>query len=284
MNSYLIKKGLSKGELKETVEEFLSPNGVLYLVMNRPEVHNAFNAAQILLITEKLEKAQANPKVKVIVLAGEGKSFCAGGDINYMRSMGQNSFDENKKDGLALAKLMHTLYFLPKPTIARVQGAAFGGGVGLMCCCDIVMGTPDIKIGLSEVKIGVVASTISPYLLKALGTKVAKRFLLTAEILNAEKALRFGFISEISETTEIDEAIDQLTQTLLKNAPQAIQKTKSLILKIADTEIDQDLIDYTAESIANARASDEGKEGLSAFLEKRKPNWPKKYLIHGTSN
>lgn len=273
MRSYLNNLGLKDQSSKEQLLEFISPEGVLYLVMNRPEVHNAFDSEQIKNLTEALVNAKSNPKVRVIVLAGEGKSFCAGGDINYMKTVGQNSFEENKADALALAQLMNTLYYHPKPTIAQVKGAVFGGGVGLVCCCDIAVGSSDIKLALSEVKIGVIASTISPYVINAVGTKTAKRFMLTGETLTAEKALKHGFISEIADTNQLDDAIEILTQSLLKNGPEALQKTKALVFEVAQKEIDQKLIDFTADSIAQVRSSPEAKEGLSAFLEKRKPLW-----------
>ena len=273
MRSYLNNLGLKNQSSKEQLLEFISPEGVLYLVMNRPEVHNAFDSEQIKNLTEALVNAKSNPKVRVIVLAGEGKSFCAGGDINYMKTVGQNSFEENKADALALAQLMNTLCYHPKPTIAQVKGAVFGGGVGLVCCCDIAVGSSDIKLALSEVKIGVIASTISPYVINAVGTKTAKRFMLTGETLTSEKALKHGFISEIADTNQLDDAIEILTQSLLKNGPEALQKTKALVFEVAQKEIDKKLVDFTADSIAQVRSSPEAKEGLSAFLEKRKPLW-----------
>ena len=273
MRSYLNNLGLKNQSSKEQLLEFISPEGVLYLVMNRPKVHNAFDSEQIKNLTEALVNAKSNPKVRVIVLAGEGKSFCAGGDINYMKTVGQNSFEENKADALALAQLMNILCYHPKPTIAQVKGAVFGGGVGLVCCCDIAVGSSDIKLALSEVKIGVIASTISPYVINAVGTKTAKRFMLTGETLTSEKALKHGFISEIADTNQLDDAIEILTQSLLKNGPEALQKTKALVFEVAQKEIDQKLIDFTADSIAKVRSSPEAKEGLSAFLEKRKPLW-----------
>ena len=273
MKSYLNNLGLKNQSSKEELLEFITPGGVLYLVMNRPEVHNAFDSEQMKNLTQALEKAKSNPKVRVVVLTGEGKSFCAGGDINYMQTMGQNTFEENKADGLALAQLMNSLYYLPKPTIAQVKGAVFGGGVGLVCCCDIAVGSSDIKLALSEVKIGVIASTISPYVIQAVGTKTAKRLMLTGETLTSEMALKHGFISEIAETNQLENAIEMLTQSLLKNGPEALQKTKALVFEVAQKEIDQKLMDFTADSIAQVRSSPEAKEGLSAFLEKRKPLW-----------
>ncbi len=188
MITYLTDLGLSNNVSHESVQEFLSPDGVLYIVMNRPEVQNAFNSEQIVLLTEALENVESNPEVKAVVLCGEGKNFCAGGDINYMRRMGQNSFQENKEDALQLAHLMHTLNEFPKPTIARVNGAAYGGGVGLLCCCDMAFGTEETKICLSEVKIGMVPATIGPYVINAIGLRNAHRFMLTAEVMQRARS------------------------------------------------------------------------------------------------
>ena len=190
MIAYLTNLGLSNSVSHNSVQEFLTPDGVLYIVMNRPEVQNAFNSKQIVLLTEALENAASNPEVKVVVLCGEGKNFCAGGDINYMKQMGQNSFQENKEDALQLAHLMHTLNELPKPTIARVNGAAYGGGVGLLCCCDMAFGTEDTKICLSEVKIGMVPATIAPYVMNAIGLRNAHRLMLTAEVMQGQEAVQ----------------------------------------------------------------------------------------------
>lgn len=273
MSSFPKNLNLNDISVSETVQEFLSTKGLLYIVMNRPEVHNAFNEEQIRLLTEALLRAKNNTLVKIVILAGTGKSFCAGADINYMRRMGQNSFKQNKEDGLALAKLMHTLYSLPKPTIARVQGATFGGGIGLVCCCDIAIGTKETKLALSEVKLGLIASTISPYVIRVIGERATKRLLLTAEMLTAKMAFDYGFLFEIVETEELDNSINKLTHTILKNAPEAIQKTKKIILEISSKPINKQLMEFTAESIANVRATPEAKEGLEAFLEKRKPKW-----------
>lgn len=276
MIAYLTDLGLSNSVSHKSVQEFLTPDGVLYIVMNRPEVQNAFNSKQIVLLTEALENAASNPEVKVVVLCGEGKNFCAGGDINYMKRMGQNSFQENKEDALQLAHLMHTLNELPKPTIARVNGAAYGGGVGLLCCCDMAFGTEDTKICLSEVKIGMVPATIAPYVMNAIGLRNAHRLMLTAEVMQGQEAVNCNFLNAIFPTSEFSKKVDALALKITTNAPNALEVTKSILLNLAHQPVDEGVIDYTADVIASVRESEEGKEGLTSFIEKRKPNWTPK--------
>lgn len=276
MIAYLTDLGLSNSVSHNSVQEFLTPDGVLYIVMNRPEVQNAFNSKQIVLLTEALENAASNPEVKVVVLCGEGKNFCAGGDINYMKQMGQNSFQENKEDALQLAHLMHTLNELPKPTIARVNGAAYGGGVGLLCCCDMAFGTEDTKICLSEVKIGMVPATIAPYVMNAIGLRNAHRLMLTAEVMQGQEAVNCNFLNAIFPTSEFSKKVDALALKITTNAPNALEVTKSILLNLAHQPVDEGVIDYTADVIASVRESEEGKEGLTSFIEKRKPNWTPK--------
>jgi len=276
MIAYLTNLGLSNSVLHNSVQEFLTPDGVLYIVMNRPEVQNAFNSKQIVLLTVALENAASNPEVKVVVLCGEGKNFCAGGDINYMKQMGQNSFQENKEDALQLAHLMHTLNELPKPTIARVNGAAYGGGVGLLCCCDMAFGTEDTKICLSEVKIGMVPATIAPYVMNAIGLRNAHRLMLTAEVMQGQEAVNCNFLNAIFPTSEFSKKVDALALKITTNAPNALEITKSILLNLAHQSVDKGVIDYTADVIASVRESEEGKEGLTSFIEKRKPNWTPK--------
>ena len=276
MIAYLTDLGLSNSVSHKSVQEFLTPDGVLYIVMNRPEVQNAFNSKQIVLLTEALENAASNPEVKVVVLCGEGKNFCAGGDINYMKQMGQNSFQENKEDALQLAHLMQTLNELPKPTIARVNGAAYGGGVGLLCCCDMAFGTEDTKICLSEVKIGMVPATIAPYVMNAIGLRNAHRLMLTAEVMQGQEAVNCNFLNAIFPTSEFSKKVDALALKITTNAPNALEVTKSILLNLAHQPVDEGVIDYTADVIASVRESEEGKEGLTSFIEKRKPNWTPK--------
>lgn len=251
----------------------LSPDGILRLTMNRPEVHNAFDDHQALRLINTLEEAAADKTVRVVILAGEGKSFSAGGDANYMKRMGGNTFEQNLADAGQLARLMKTLNFLPKPTIARVQGAAFGGAVGLVSCCDIAIGTPRARLALSEVKLGMAPATIAPYVVRAIGEKAARRFFTTGEIIDANRALSLGLLSDVVEESELDDAINALAETLVKNAPQGIQKAKQIIFDVAAGDVTDQMIEHTVKFVAEIRGSDEGREGLSAFLEKRSPNW-----------
>lgn len=251
----------------------LLPNGVLWLTMDRPEVRNAFDDHQIERLTQAIEAAAVDEQVRVLVLASKGKHFCAGGDLNYMRRMGTMDYEENFADAQKLARLMYVLNFFPKPTIIRVQGAAFGGGVGLISCGDIVIGSPFAKLSLSEVKIGMVPATIAPYVIKAIGQRAARRLFLTGELIEAKKGLDLGFLSEIVELVHLDQRVQEIADQIIQNAPQALAKAKKIIFDIGEHAIDDQMIQYTCEVIAKARNSAEGKEGLSAFLEKRKPNW-----------
>ena len=262
-------------ELSTTTElgQFLSPEGVLYLVMNRPQVRNAFNGEQIERITIALENAAENEQVKVLVLCGAGNNFSAGGDINYMKAIGDNSFEQNKEDAHALAFLMSSLHEFPKPTIARVNGAAFGGGVGLLCCCDMAFGTADTKVCLSEVKIGMVPATIGPYVIKAIGLRNAHRLMLTAEVMQGQQAVDCQFLSDIFSVETFNEQLNTIAHKISTNAPAALEITKALLLNLAHQPIDDGVIEYTADVIATVRESEEGKEGLASFLEKRKPKF-----------
>jgi len=251
----------------------LSPEGVLRLTMNRPEVHNAFDDHQVRRLLDALDSAAEDSAVRVVILASEGKSFSAGGDIDYMRRMGNNSYEENLADGGQLARLMKTLNFLPRPTIARVQGAAMGGGVGLACCCDFAIGSPRALFATSEVKLGMVAATISPYVAATVGEKAARRMFIGALPVKAEQALSLGLLSDLVPEEELDAAVDALAETLLENAPGAVRRSKALAFEVSSGPISDEMIDDTVKLIADVRDSDEGREGLSAFLEKRPPKW-----------
>lgn len=257
----------------DALRQALSPDGVLYLIMNRPEVLNAFNGKQIGNITHALENAAENELVRVVVLTGAGDNFCAGGDIQHMKAIGKKNQEENKEDALKMALLMNTLHEFPKPTIARVNGNAFGGGVGLLCCCDMAFGSVETKICLSEVKIGMVPATIGPYVMRAVGLRYAHRLMLSAEVMQGQAAVDCHLLSGIFSKKEMNEQINALAKKISRHAPQALQATKALLLNLAYQPIEEGLIDYTADVIANARESEEGKEGLSAFLEKRRPSF-----------
>ena len=246
---------------------------VARLRMTRAEVHNAFDAGLIAELTAALDGLATDPTVRVVVLEAEGASFSAGADLNWMRGMAAASEAENREDSLALARLMRTLDELPKPTIARVQGAAFGGGVGLVACCDIAIGVPDAKFGLTESKLGLLPAVISPYVIAAIGARNARRYFATAEIFSAEEAQRIGLLHDVVNATALDTAVQRRIELLLKAGPVASANAKALVRDVcahADgAKHDAD----NASLIARLRVSPEGQEGLSAFLDKRKPRW-----------
>lgn len=248
-------------------------NGVASITMNRPEVHNAFNEAVIGDLTKAFEQAGSDPAVRAVILRGNGKSFSAGGDLNWMRRVADYSFNENVIDAMRLATLLKTIHFLPKPTIALAHGNAFGGGVGLTACCDIAIAEEGTQFCLSEVRIGIIPSIIAPYVIAAIGERNARRYFLTAEKMDAETAARIGLVHEVAPKGGLDAAAEKVIAALWDGAPAAQARGKKLILAISQKEIDDALIHLTAEKIAEARASDEGKEGLTAFLNKSEPRW-----------
>ncbi len=266
-----MRKNIPTDSKELTME--LDDQGILFITMCRPEVHNAFDDYQIARFIKALNYAEQEEAVKVLVIGSEGRSFSAGGDLNYMKRMGQNTYEENYEDAQQLAQLMKQLNFFPKPTIARVQGAAFGGGVGLICCCDMAIGTQYAKLALSEVKVGMVPATIGPYVIRAIGERNARRLFLTGEIVRSEEALRLGYLSQLVDAAVLDETVQAVAAQLIKNSPNAVRTAKELIFNIADGEVDEKMIDYTVKMIANIRDSKEGREGLAAFLEKRPPKW-----------
>jgi methylglutaconyl-CoA hydratase len=251
----------------------LDAMGVLRLTMNRPEVHNAFDDHQVARLTAAFEAAGHNQQVRVVVLAATGNSFSAGGDINYMRRMGANSYEENLADGGQLAFMLKTLNTLPKPTIARVQGAFMGGGVGLVSCCDYAIGSSRARFALSEVKLGLAPATIAPYVVNVIGEKVARQLFMSGLPVNAQRALQLGMLYALAEDDQLDSAIDQLAATLLQNSPDGIRAAKALAMDVSRGAITDSMIESTVTLLADLRDSEQGKEGLSAFLDKRKPSW-----------
>lgn len=251
-------------------------NAVATITMNRPEVHNAFNEDVIAELTQAFEQAGADDAVRVVVLRGAGKSFSAGGDLNWMRKTADYTYDENVEDAMGLGRLLKTINTLPKPTIALVQGNAFGGGVGLTCCCDIAVAEEGTRFCLSEVRIGLIPSIIAPYVIVAIGERQARRYFMTAERIDARTAQQIGMVHEVAEAGKLDEVGDKIISALMDGAPSAQTRGKKLILDIAKRPVDDDLIRLTSERIAEARASDDGKAGLSAFLSKTEPHWRQK--------
>jgi methylglutaconyl-CoA hydratase len=248
-------------------------DGVATIRMNRPDVHNAFDDALIGALTVELRRLDELPQARAVVLAANGKSFSAGADLNWMRRMAKYSREENIRDAMALAGLMRTLDGMKKPTIARVQGAAFGGGVGLVACCDIAIASTDAAFSLSEVRLGLIPSVISPYVIAAIGERQARRYFLTAERFDAMEARRIGLVHEIVDGGALDEAVAKMAAQLLKGGPQAQAAAKELIADVGRRPMDDALSAETARRIAAIRVENEGREGLAAFFEKRKPDW-----------
>ncbi len=246
------------------------------VTLNRPDVHNAFDDKLIALLTRELDALDRNPTVGVVVLAAAGKSFCAGADLKWMRRMAEYSEAENQADAEALAALMKTLNRLSKPTVAEVQGAAYGGGVGLICCCDIAIASEAAQFSISEVKLGLIPSVISPYVVAVIGERQARRYALGAETFDAIEAKRIGLVHEVTAAEDLQAAVDAMVEALLANGPAAMAETKDQIAGVANRPVDDRLIAAAAARIARIRVSDEGREGVAAFLEKRKPGWARK--------
>jgi methylglutaconyl-CoA hydratase len=247
--------------------------GIATLTLNRPERRNAFDDVLIGELTEVFGRIAADDGVRALVITGAGTAFSAGGDLNWMRRMAGLSEAENYADAMRLATMLRTLNELPKPTVARVNGAAFAGGVGLVCCCDIAIAAASAAFSISEVRLGLVASTIGPYVVAAIGARAARRYCLTGETFGAADALRIGLAHEMVPDTELDAAVARVIAHLLAGGPRAEARGKRLIAELVGRPIDQDVMALTARTIAEARASVEGREGVTAFLEKRRPAW-----------
>ena len=248
--------------------------GVGIITLNRPERHNAFDDVLIAELADAIERMAADPAVRVLVMSSTGKSFCAGADLNWMQRAAGYSNEENLRDSRALAEMLRRLVHCPKPTIARVQGPAYGGGVGLIACCDVAIATFDAQFALTEVRLGILPAVISPYVIAAIGERYARRYMLTAERFSAAEAYRIGLLHEmVTNDAALDEAVGEIVDALLKNGPEALAECKKLIGAVAWKPLSLAVIEDTAQRITRARASEEGREGISAFLEKRKPNW-----------
>ncbi|MCC5812987.1 MAG: enoyl-CoA hydratase/isomerase family protein [Ectothiorhodospiraceae bacterium] len=250
-------------------------DGIATLMLNRPERHNAFDDVLIADLTAELTRLEFLDEVRVVVLAGAGKSFSAGADLNWMKRMAGYSREDNYRDAMALAELMETLDALTKPTIARVQGAAFGGGVGLVACCDIAIASDAASFCLSEVRLGLIPAAISPYVTKSVGEKQARRYFITAERFDAVEARRIGLVHEVVPADELNARIGELTAQMRGNGPLAMAAAKQLARDVSRAPVDRGMMDDTSRRIADIRVSPEGQEGIGAFLEKRKPAWTK---------
>src|SRR6266571_303929 len=249
--------------------EIQTGQGVAVLWLNRPEVRNAFNETMIAELTSAFGELEAHPGVRAVVLAGHGKVFCAGADLNWMKKIAELGLDENRKDAMAFGAMLNRLHALKKPTVARIHGAAFAGGMGLAAACDIAVASTDTEFCMSEVRLGLSPATVGPYVLAAMGERAAQRYFLTAERFTAAEAYRIGFVQELARPEELDATVNSILGELVQGAPGAHAATKELIRSVARRPIAPELIADMAGRIARARASDEGKEGVHAFLEKR---------------
>jgi methylglutaconyl-CoA hydratase len=261
--------------MSHTTIEIHAAHGVAVLWLNRPEVRNAFNETMIAELTAAFGELEADPAVRAVVLAGRGKVFCAGADLNWMKRMGEMDFEENRKDAMAFGAMLNRLHTLRKPTIARVHGAAFAGGMGLIAACDIAAASTETEFSVSEVRLGLTPATISPYVIAAMGERAASRYFLTAERFSAAEAYRIGFVQELAQPDELDAAVNSILGEIVQGAPGAHAVTKDLIRAVAKRPLTPDLMTDMAARIATARASEEGKEGVRSFLEKRAPAWLK---------
>lgn len=259
---------------EQFVSTVIDERGVATVTLDNPQKHNAFDDAIISQLTQAFVQVDENPAVRAMVLASNGRNFSAGGDLNWMKRMATYTHEENLRDSRALAGMLRALNFMAKPTIARVQGAAFGGAVGLVSCCDMAVASETAMFSLSEVKIGLMPATISPYVVAAIGARAARRYFTTAERFSAARAQELGLVSElVAEDDALDSAVEALLGAILGNSPAAVAASKALVYEVADRPVDEALIEMTCQRIADIRASAEGQEGLSAFLEKRKPAW-----------
>lgn len=243
------------------------------VTLNRPDVRNAFNETTISELTLAFDELGRNELVRAIVLAANGVAFCAGADLNWMKKMAAYTHAENHADALQLAEMLRTIYLCPKPVVAKVQGDCYAGGMGLVAACDIIVAAEEANFCLSEVKLGLIPATISPYVIKAMGENAARRYFLTAERFSAQEAQRIGFAHEVVAADALDAKVAEIVKALSNNSPHAVQQAKVLVRDVVGQTVNDALLADTAERIAHIRASEQGREGVQSFLEKRKPNW-----------
>lgn len=256
-----------------TIELEYAEKGFATLWLDRPEKNNAFNAEMIRELVLAIDQVQANKNLRFLLLRGRGKHFCAGADLAWMQQSAQLDFNANLNDARELAELMYSLYHLKLPTLAVVQGAAFGGAVGLVACCDMAIGAHDAVFSLSEVRIGLAPAVISPFVVKAMGERATRRYAMTGERFSGERARELGLLSETYAAAELDDALHGWLDNLMLNSPQAMRASKDLLREASSASVSPALRRYTENAIARIRVSPEGQEGLNAFLEKRKPRW-----------
>lgn len=251
----------------------IDARGVARLSLNRPAIRNAFDDRLIADLTAALRRLESDPAVRLVVLTGSGEAFSAGGDLGWMRRMAGYSDAENFADAMALAELLRRLNELSKPTVARVNGAAFAGGLGLICCCDVAVAATEAIFSVSEVRLGLVPATISPYVVAAIGARAARRYFLTGERFSAAEARRIGLVHELAPPAGLDAAVEAVVAAMLDGGANAQARSKRLIAEVQDRPVTESVMALTARAIAEARASGEAREGLAAFFDKRKPGW-----------
>lgn len=256
-----------------TLQLEFAENGVATLWLNRPEKNNAFNAGMIRELILALEAVKAAANVRFLLLRGRGRHFSAGADLAWMQESARLDYNANLDDSRELAELMYNLFQLKVPTLAVVQGAAFGGALGLISCCDMAIGAADAQFSLSEVRIGLAPAVISPFVVQAIGERATRRYALTAERFSGERARELGLLAECYPAEELEQAVQDWTANLLLNSPQAMRVSKELMREVGSGALSPNLRRYTENAIARIRVSPEGQEGLNAFLEKRKPGW-----------
>ena len=247
--------------------------GIATLALNRPDVRNAFNDEMIAELTEAFIALGARADVRCIILLANGPAFCAGADLNWMRRMADYSHAENLADAAQLADMLRVIYECPKPTVARIQGDVYAGGMGLVAACDMAVSADNAQYCLSEVRLGLVPATISPYVIRAMGARAAHRYFLTAERFDAREAHRIGFVHEVVKADELDARVAEISQALVNASPLAVKACKQLVQDVAGRELSAGLIALTVKGIADIRSSEQGKEGVQSFLQKRKPTW-----------
>ncbi|MCL6269898.1 enoyl-CoA hydratase-related protein [Sansalvadorimonas sp. 2012CJ34-2] len=259
-----------------TIETSVS-NGIARLVLSRPEKRNAFDGGMIATITDILKEWSQLNDIRALVISAAGETFCAGADLGWMKRTANLDYQANRDDARKLAGMMEGIDHFPAPVITLVQGAAFGGALGIVCASDIVFASSDARFCLSEVRLGIIPAVISPYVIRVMGERAARRFMLTSELIDSQKALAMGFIHQLVDQPEdLPEQAEQVLTLLKNNSPAAVRACKQLIADVSGRPINSQLMEMTSEAIANIRQSSEGQEGLSAFLEKRSPAWQEK--------
>jgi methylglutaconyl-CoA hydratase len=256
-----------------TTLDITRDGAVARVFLNRPDVRNAFNDAVIVELTTVFGELSADASLRAIVLGGHGKAFCAGGDLNWMRAMADYSWEQNRADAQALAGMLWTLYNCPHPLVGRVHGDCYAGGLGLASVCDVLVAADGMHFCLSEARLGLLPATIGPYVVRALGEQASRRYFVTAERFSAAEAHRLGFVHELATTETIDAKVDAIAQLLVANGPAAVKASKRLVKDLAGQPLTAELRADTARRIADIRASDEGRECVQSFLNKRAPSW-----------